>query len=75
MFFGVLITFVFTMYFLYRLFIKINAEIHSKRQICILLCFITTLFMGMGEAALYVGAAGLYAVSSALLYLTRIKPN
>ena len=65
-------TFCFCCYFLYRVFYKINQQIQSRQQFIMFISFIATTLLGMGEAALYVGAGGFYAASAVFIYLARV---
>lgn len=68
--YGVIVFLLFVI-FLIRIISSVQLECKSKLQIISLICFLVIIFMGMGEAALFNGALGMYILSGGYLLIAR----
>lgn len=68
-----IITLVLTVIYLYKIMIKTNENCETMFQKICMAGFFTTLFMGMGEGALFSGAVGLYIPACIYIVLARYE--
>lgn len=68
--FGIIVLFM-TLIFLYKVMNEVNKVSITFRQKLCLICFFVTIFMGIGEGALFSGGLGLYIPSCSFIVLAR----